>query len=129
MFPSAKAACTHTELPQHPIAPVLSSAVCCFQVSDIKRANGILSDNAMFAREHVKIPTGSLPLRYGHCSHNLYVVHVCEALCTLLHVCEVLLFHLASSRPGSWCVGTVWRVVAPGLGLVSHTIVLCCTAA
>lgn len=33
------------------------------QVSDIKRANGILSDNAMFAREHVKIPTGSIPLR------------------------------------------------------------------
>lgn len=31
-------------------------------VSDIKRANGILSDNAMFAREHVKIPTGSIPL-------------------------------------------------------------------
>lgn len=31
-------------------------------VSDIKRANGILSDNVMFAREHVKIPTGQLPV-------------------------------------------------------------------
>lgn len=33
------------------------------QVSDIKRVNGILSDNAMFAREHIKIPTGSVPMR------------------------------------------------------------------
>uniref|UniRef100_A0A383WL34 LysM domain-containing protein n=1 Tax=Tetradesmus obliquus TaxID=3088 RepID=A0A383WL34_TETOB len=31
-------------------------------VSDIKRANGILSDNAMFAREFVKIPTAQLPI-------------------------------------------------------------------
>jgi hypothetical protein len=38
-------------------------AALCVQVSDIKRANGILSDNAMFAREHIKIPTGSIPLR------------------------------------------------------------------
>lgn len=32
------------------------------QVSDIKRANGILSDNAMFAREFIKIPTAQLPI-------------------------------------------------------------------
>eukprot|EP00882_Tetradesmus_deserticola_P010968 GHRQ01011602.1.p1 GENE.GHRQ01011602.1~~GHRQ01011602.1.p1 ORF type:complete len:271 (+),score=48.08 GHRQ01011602.1:340-1152(+) len=31
-------------------------------VSDIKRANGILSDNAMFAREFIKIPTTQLPI-------------------------------------------------------------------
>ncbi|KAF8059177.1 hypothetical protein HT031_005349 [Scenedesmus sp. PABB004] len=31
-------------------------------VSDIKRANGILSDNAMFARECIKIPTGQMPI-------------------------------------------------------------------
>jgi hypothetical protein len=33
------------------------------QVSDIKRINGILSDNAMFAREFIKIPTGQVPMR------------------------------------------------------------------
>jgi LysM repeat protein len=32
------------------------------QVSDIKRANGILSDNAIFARELIKIPTAQLPI-------------------------------------------------------------------
>lgn len=42
-----------------------------YQVSDIKRANGILSDNAMFAREHVKIPTGTMPLRYVVCCSAL----------------------------------------------------------
>ncbi|KAF6257014.1 hypothetical protein COO60DRAFT_49052 [Scenedesmus sp. NREL 46B-D3] len=31
-------------------------------VSDIKRANGILSDNAFFAREFIKIPTTQLPI-------------------------------------------------------------------
>jgi len=29
----------------------------CAQVSDIKRANGLLSDSAMFARDSVLIPT------------------------------------------------------------------------
>lgn len=31
-------------------------------VSDIKRANGLLSDSAMFAREYINIPTRHLPL-------------------------------------------------------------------
>lgn len=31
-------------------------------VADVKRANGLLSDTGMFAREHVLIPTRQLPL-------------------------------------------------------------------
>jgi hypothetical protein len=38
-------------------------ALLLLQVSDIKRANGILWDNAMFAREHVKVPTSAMPMR------------------------------------------------------------------
>lgn len=32
------------------------------QVSDIKRANGLLSDSAMFARDTVLIPTRPIPI-------------------------------------------------------------------
>ena len=32
------------------------------QVSDIKRANGLLTDTAMFARPYVHIPTSQLPV-------------------------------------------------------------------
>lgn len=38
------------------------------QVTDIKRINGILTDNAMFAREYIKIPTGQVPMRSVVCS-------------------------------------------------------------
>lgn len=37
----------------------------CTQVSDIKRANGLLSDTAMFARDTLLIPTRPLPVGCG----------------------------------------------------------------
>jgi hypothetical protein len=40
--------------PLVPVAPL--------QVADIKRANGLLSDNSMFARDFLAIPTQRLPL-------------------------------------------------------------------
>jgi hypothetical protein len=35
---------------------------CILQVGDIKRANGLLSDSAMFAREFINIPTRQMPI-------------------------------------------------------------------
>lgn len=44
---------------------VMHCGTACMQVSDIKRVNGILSDSVMFAREHIKIPTGIVPMRWA----------------------------------------------------------------
>ena len=41
---------------------VLRSDHMCLQVADIKRANGLLSDSAMFAKDTLLIPTRSLPV-------------------------------------------------------------------
>ena len=34
---------------------------CSLQVADIKRANGLLSDSAMFAKDKLLIPTQAMP--------------------------------------------------------------------
>jgi hypothetical protein len=46
-----------------PLSPgVWMLTSCVHQVADIKRANGLLTDTAMFGRETVLIPTQQLPL-------------------------------------------------------------------
>ncbi len=43
----------------------LKAACMLVQVSDIKRANGLLSDNSMFARDTLIIPSGPIPVGYA----------------------------------------------------------------
>lgn len=55
----------------------------CFmrvQVSDIKRANNLLSDTGMFAREFVLIPTQQLPVGCAH--GRCWVACECMAACS-----------------------------------------------
>ena len=44
-----------------PIIPTPKTVLCLLQVSDIKRANGLLSDSAMFAKDKLLIPTQAMP--------------------------------------------------------------------
>ena len=44
----------------------------CAQVSDIKRANGLLSDSAMFARDSVLIPTRPIVIGCAVCTHRTH---------------------------------------------------------
>lgn len=54
-------------------------------VADIKRANGLLSDTAMFAKDTLQIPTRSLSVGYVHLlayKHELFCLSVLKTAYT-----------------------------------------------
>lgn len=56
----------HTGLVKRASGMLLTLPLTYLQVSDIKRANGLLSDTAMFAKDQLLIPTRSIPIGYVH---------------------------------------------------------------
>lgn len=68
-----------------------ASAPPSLQVSDIKRANGMLADNAMFGKDTLLIPTRPLPVGYdpGRPAKSPFILftHIFWERCSMALLC------------------------------------------